>query len=279
MGLLSGMEMVGLDEFKNADVMSVSGKETKTAKNQSEEKKEIVINEEDILFDKHYKCPVCDVTFTSRCVRAGKVRFMEHDTDLRPLYDKVDILKYDVITCENCGYSALPRYYGKLTVKQAKNIKTAVGDKFRGIDNKKKFYSYDDAVMRYKLALLTAMIKNSKSGERGYICLKMAWIYRGQRESMKENDAVSASLYDAEMECIANAYDGLMTALSSEPLPIAGMDEYTLKYVIADLARKLEKYDDAVKLVSQILLSKSANSRLKKKALELKECLKKEIKK
>lgn len=235
--------------------------------------------ESDMLFDKHCKCPVCDVTFTSRSVRAGKVRLMEHDTDLRPLYDKVDALKYDVITCENCGYSALPSYYGKLTVKQAKSIKTEVGDKFREIDNKKKIYSYDDAVMRYKLALLTAMVKNSKAGEKGHICLKMAWIYRGKRESIKENDIVYASLYDAEMECIDNAYKNLTTALSNEPLPIAGMDEYTLKYVIADLARKLEKYDEAVKLVGQVLLSKSANSRLKKKALELKECLKKEIKK
>ena len=277
MGLLSGMEKFGLSKFKNANVMEEVAEEVKPAKIQVEEKKEPPFNEEDVLFDKHYTCPVCDYTFTTRSVRAGKVRLLNHDTDLRPIYGKMDVLKYDVISCEKCGYSALIRYFGKLTVKQSRAIKETVGNSFSGISNKNRVFTYDDAISRYKLALLTAMVKNAKQSEKAYICLKLAWIYRGKLESLDKNDSQRDDIYKEELECISNAYDGLLSALSNEPLPIAGMDENTLKYVLADLARRLKKYEESIKLLGQVIISKTTNDRLKKMALDMKEVLKQEV--
>ena len=36
---------------------------------------------------------------------------MYTDCDLRPKYENIDVLKYDFIVCEHCGYATLRRFY------------------------------------------------------------------------------------------------------------------------------------------------------------------------
>ena len=279
MGLFSDMEKFGLGNLKNAKVLDdKTESQTQGQQNTSVMEKNIVsFNEEDVLFDKHYTCPVCDLKFTTRSIRAGKVRLLGQDVDLRPKYDKVDALKYDVITCDKCGYSALVRYFGKLSTRQMKDIKESVGSNFKGIDNDISIYSYDDAIARYKFALLCAIVKNAKNSEKAYICLKLAWVIRGKRESIGENDPLYEKLYDEEMECINNSYDAFVNSISTELFPIAGMDENTLKYIMSDMARKLGKFDESIKLLGSVITSRTANDRLKKKALELKDMIKEDM--
>ena len=279
MGLFSDMEKFGLGNLKNAKVLDdKTESQTQGQQNTSVMEKNIVsFNEEDVLFDKHYTCPVCDLKFTTRSIRAGKVRLLGQDVDLRPKYDKVDALKYDVITCDKCGYSALVRYFGKLSTRQMKDIKESVGSNFKGIDNDISIYSYDDAIARYKFALLCAIVKNAKNSEKAYICLKLAWVIRGKRESIGENDPLYEKLYDEEMECINNSYDAFVNSISTELFPIAGMDENTLKYIMSDMARKLGKFDESIKLLGSVITSRTTNDRLKKKALELKDMIKEDM--
>ena len=276
MGLFSDMEKFGLKDFKDVKVIEKDKPaqvDIEKLKPKEPEKKET-----DALFDKHYTCPVCDLRFSTRSIRAGRIKLVEKDIDLRPIYDFVDPLKYDVITCDKCGYSALGRYFGKISVKQGKDIKEAIGNNFSGIENHKDIYTYDDAIERHKLALICSIVKNAKNGERAYTCLKLAWVIRGKRNGMDSKDPAFKELYLQEMECIKNAYEGFVLALSKEPLPIAGMDENTLKYIMSDMARKLKKYDEAVKLLGSVITSRTTNDRLKEEALKLKEMIKAELK-
>lgn len=48
-------------------------------------------------------------------------------------------------------------------------------------------------------------------------------------------------MYMDERECLKNAYEGFLKAISSEAFPMAGMDENTLQYLLADLAREAWK--------------------------------------
>lgn len=276
MGLLSGMEMFGLGNFENADILEDLRPENKIAGElkRKEEKKEPPFNEEDVLFDKHYTCPVCDHRFISRSVRAGKVRLVAQDDDLRPIYDKVDVLKYDAVVCDNCGYAALIRYFGKVSVKQSKEIQSAVSDNFKGINNNKGIYTYDDAIARYKLALITAVVKRAKASEKGYICLKLAWLTRGKSKEGEVPATIKQKLQKEELEYINNAYATFTVAISNEPFPIAGMDENTLKYILANMAFRIKKYDECTKLLSFVITSRSANERLKEKARKLKDKIK-----
>ena len=83
------------------------------------EKKEKVFNEADYIFDKNMECPVCGRSFKTKKVRAGKARFLGTDSDLRPLHEGVDTVKYDAVVCLHCGYASLERVFTNVTEKQA----------------------------------------------------------------------------------------------------------------------------------------------------------------
>lgn len=281
MGLFSDMGRFGLGEYENTEVLKRKKRKAAVSKGSTQEEPAInpVEREKEALFDKNYTCPVCDCSFKVKSIRVGKVKLTDKDTDLRPIYDGIDPIKYDVIVCDKCGYSALTRYFGKLSTRQMKDIYDNIGSHFHGIDNTVDMYTYDDAIARYKLALITAVVKRAKNSERAYISMKLAWILRGKRLTLKRGDAEIKELYANEMECIKNAYEGFCDAISSELFPIAGMDENTLQYVMADMARRLRKYDEAVKLLGRIITSKDVSPRLKEQALTLKELIKEELKK
>lgn len=277
MGLFSGLEQLGLGKYNDAKLMEE--KKSDEVFLDGAGKQIPKVTEEDVLYDKRYTCPVCDVSFTSKTVRAGKIKLIGKDSDLRALYEIADPHKYDVIACENCGYSSLGRYFGKISTRQMRDIKDQVGTNFRGISNDKDLFTYDDAILRYKLALVCCIVKHAKSSEKGYTSLKMAWILRGKRLSLKPGDAMIKQLYEEEMECITNAYTCFVDALANEMMPIAGMDESTIKYLMAELARKLKKYDESAKLLAEVLTSKATPTRIKEEALNVKQLLKEDIKK
>jgi len=276
MGLFSGLEQFGLGKYSNAKLIEEKKNEIKL----DEDGKQIPkLKEEDVLYDKRITCPVCDIGFTTKTVRAGKIKLIGKDTDLRATYEVADPHKYDVIACENCGYAALGKYFGKLSTRQMRDIKDQVGTNFKGISNNKDLFTYDDALLRYKLALVCSIVKHAKASEKGYTTLKMAWILRGKRLSLKPNDPTIKQLYEEEMECISNSYECFVEALANEMMPIAGMDESTIKYLMAELARKLKKYDESAKLLAEVITSKATPTRLKEEALNVKEMLKEDIKK
>lgn len=278
MGLFSGLEKLGLKNMENTEIYEKKEEVNSMGEPVPKEKKE-----EDYLIDRKYTCPVCDLKFTTRSVKASGARANGRDTDLRPVYEGFDALKYDAIACDKCGYSAISRYFKTVTAKQGKLIKESIGNNFSGLNNNVDVFSYDDAIMRHKLALICSIVKKAKNSERAYTCLKYAWVLRGKRLSLDISDSKNhdmiKELYIDEMECLKNAYDGFEVAMVSENYPIAGMDEITLKYFMADTARKLKKFDIAMKLTSEILTNKGTPNRIKDEALREKDLIKEDMKK
>lgn len=276
--LFSGLEAFGLGKMSDLDVYASGDKNNKNSEDSAEaiEKEKIV--EADFLFDKSYTCPVCEEDFKVKTIKTGKIKLISADTDLRPKYQNVDSLKYDAIVCPHCGYSALNRFFNYMTSTQAKLISEQISASFKGINEDCDEYTYDDAIARHKLALVNTIVKKSKNSERAYTCLKTAWLLRGKAESLPEdtkdyNEQIN-QLQKEEFEFITNAYEGFIDAFSKEMFPMCGMDEYTVTYLLADLARRVGKHDEASRWISKVLIARSANERIKAKARELKELLK-----
>ncbi len=269
MGILSGLDQFGLGNLEDADLYETQKKEGGNGSTQRKEPEEI-----DFLFDKSYTCPVCDTEFKTKTVKVGKAKLLGTDSDLRPKYDKVDSLKYDIILCPHCGYAALARYFKVLTPPQAKLVKENISKVFKPIPEH-AVYSYDDAMERYKLALANAIVKRGHASEKAYICLKMAWIARGKMEQLDITDAAYdeqvRQCQEDELELLKSALEGFLAARQTESFPMCGMDEMTVDYLISVTAIKFEKYDVAAKLISGILLSPNANARMKDKARDLKQ--------
>lgn len=275
--LFSGLEGLGLG---NLSEMKIFDKDKKDKEKAEAEKKKAEVKEEDLLFDKTFICKACDKEFKSKMVRTGKVKLLEQDTDLRPRYEHVDSLKYDAVVCPYCGFAALNRFFNYLSDSQARLIKANISAKFKGLKEPEGVLTYDDAILRHKLVLINAIVKHAKSSEKAYICLKLAWLCRGKSETLPEDTkdlaAVKKSLAEQEKEYIANAYEGFQESFSKEPFPICGMDENTLTYLVADLARQIGKYDDALRLIGRVITARGANDRIKSKGIEMKEMIKKE---
>lgn len=275
--IFEGLENFGLKDVEVQDVLqeNTSNKEAQAAEGH-EQKKEI--SEEDLIFDKSYTCPVCDNEFKSKMVRTGKVRLAGADSDLRPRYIGVDSLKYDAVLCPKCGYAALNRYFSFIMSGQAKSIREKISANFSYKAEEGKTYSYDDAIGKHKMALLNTVVKNGKSSERAYTCLKLAWLYRGKREQLMQGEYQKeeiAKMAEEEQELLAKAYEGFEAAFGKEDFPMCGMDQHTMMYLLAELARRIGKEEDAKRYVSKVLVARDAPQRIKNKAIDLKEKLQK----
>lgn len=269
--LFSGLEAFGLGNLSEMDIYDA--KEKEAAKGNAEAVKD-VFSEEDNIFDKSFSCPVCDKEFKTKTVKSGKVKLLNLDTDLRPIYQNMDPLKYDAVVCPHCGFAALNRFFKYVTSAQATLIKKSISASFRGIKESGSVYDYDDAISRHKLALVNSIVKKAKTSERAYTCLKTAWVLRGKAENLSKQlpdyKEQKEALAKEEIDFIAKAYDGFDEAFSKETFPMCGMDEITITLLMAELARRIGKTEEAGRWISRVLISRDANERIKQKARDIK---------
>ncbi len=271
-GILSGLESFGLSGLEGMSLFEEEKKEETKAKEAP------VVKESDFLLDKSMKCPLCECDFKMRAVKGGKAKLLGTDMDLRPKYQEIDITKYDVVSCPYCGYTALTRYFDGLLSSQAKKIKETITSKFRSDMSFHETYTYDEAVERYKLALVNAVVKGAKASEKAYICLKASWVVRGKAEEIGESNPEYAKVRAMEAEFTKNAYEGFAAAVQSESFPMCGMDEMTVDYLLGVLAYETDHLEVASKMIATVLQSVSASNRVKDKTRDLKELVVKKIK-
>lgn len=279
MDLFSGLESLGIEGLENLDIY---GEDVSKGEADAVKKTEVVKSPEELeleyIFDKTYTCPVCDNSFRSKTMKTNKAKLISTDMDLRPVHQHADTVKYDVVACPCCGYAVLNRYFSPLTSMQIKKIKENISRNYKKKEEQKGIYSYEDAIERGKLALLSSVIKGAKDSEKAYVCLKTAWLFRGKAEHLPETETEEIKRCQREEEAfLTKAYDGLVAARQKELFPICGMDELTFDYLLAALAHRLGHLEVSAKLVGEILTKPSANNRIKEKTRILKEALKKDI--
>lgn len=281
MNLLAGLEKFGL---KADDTTNLFEEEKKKSTSSEQGKADEVPAEESFLLEKSIRCTVCDKVFKTKMIKNGRIKRMEPDLDLRPRFENIDTLKYDIASCPFCGYTAMNRYFEHLTGGQIKLIAESVGKNFKatGTDEPAVF-DYDMAIERYKLSLFNTLVKKGKNSEKAYTCLKLAWLFRGKGETL---DPKSENIEEQKKECkeqeeafYQQAYEGFMKAVSTEMFPMCGMDQCTVDYLLSAMAYHFKKYDVASKCISRIQGSPSASKKMKERAYDLKEMIVTEIKK
>ncbi len=232
--------------------------------------------EKEALFDKIYECPICASEIKAKTVKTGKAKLESTDDDLRPVYQNIDALKYDVVFCKSCGYGSLKKFFEEpVTPVQQKNIQERVVQNFKGTLVEPEVYSYEDSIMRHKFALLSSVVKLAPVSQQAYTALKIAWLYRGQGQQLDREVAgykeQLESIKGMELEFIEKACQGFMTSYTTEEFPICGMDEATFCYLVSNLCFKTKRYDDAKRWISMVVSSREASSRVKEKARDLKD--------
>lgn len=164
MNLLSGLEKFGL---KAEDTTNLFAEEKKEVVGEDGTKQEAAPTEESFLLDKAVRCAVCDKVFKTKMIKSGRLKRLESDMDLRPRYEHIDTLKYSVISCPYCGYTAITRYFEHLSSMQVKMIKEKICVNFKPADNvEPTLIDYDTAIERYKLALFNTIVKKERTARR-----------------------------------------------------------------------------------------------------------------
>jgi len=279
MGLLKGLEALGLGKMMNVDIYADEKEEAEKKKTEVQKPAVKTVNEADLVLDKTFKCPVCDKTFKSKMVKTGKARLVAQDMDLRPKYSDIDSLKYDVIVCPICGYASLPRTFSMLTLPQGKLIRENISMSFTGIPGMDgEIYDYDTAITRCRLALVNTVVKKGKLSERAYVCLELAWLLRGKRETLPDDTPdkanVAAQLEEEEKEMLVNAKEGFINAFAKERFPLYSLDENTATYIVAALSAETGDKENALRWASRIIGSTAANDRIKERARNLRDSIK-----
>lgn len=280
MNLLDGLEKFGL---KAEDTTNLFAEEKKDDADRDGTKNEEVVPESSFLLEKAIRCTVCDKVFKTKMIKNGRVKRMEPDLDLRPRFEGIDTIKYDVASCPYCGYTAMHRYFEHLTGGQIKLIKETVCSQFQpSILTESASYDYDTAIERYKLSLFNTIVKKGKDSEKAYTCLKIAWLLRGKYEELdaqnKELTPEKKTCKEQEEAFYQQAYEGFMKAVSCEMFPICGMDQCTVDYLLAAMSFHFKRYDVASKCISRIQGAASASKKMKDRAYDLKEKIVAQIK-
>ena len=280
MSILSGLKDLGLGKLEEAELFAEQEKPVQVKKEPEAPKPEIKkVDEREYVFGKSHTCPVCYKDFKAPTIRQSKLRPAGMDKDLRPKFKNFDPMKYDVIMCPHCGYAALGRVFHNITPPQAKLVKEGISRNFKPLPEKEVF-TYDEAFVRYQLALGNTMVKKGRTSEKAYLCLKMAWMLRSKREAIEAGtEEVERAKYlqtiddlkQDETELLSNAVDGFMTARQSETFPMCGMDETTLDYIICMSAFKIENYELANQMLNVLLVRSGLNPQLKDNLIEVKE--------
>ena len=259
MTVFDGLESLGFS------LPAVENVFTDNAKKQSGAKQEAK-NEEsnkppdlrEFLYEKAYECSACGNQFNNTTAKKGKLRFESSEIDLRPVYTPIDPIYYDVVLCKKCGYAAMQQYFNKISDRQGELIMSQIGTSFR-FSGYPLILSADQAIERYKLALLTAMTKNSTSGEKAIICMRLTWLYRDK------NDENNVRLF------LQNTYKGLSEAYTKDTFPIGGIDEVTTAYLIGEMAFRLGDHGGSLKWLGGVITNRNASPRLKEKAQEIRD--------
>ena len=292
MGILSGLKNFGInledDIYEDNKAKANAGEDARAAARDTAEAERLVAEEEKkkklnqepaYLLAKSYECPVCNTSFKSLAVKTNRARVVGHDLDLRPRYEPVDTLKYTVVSCPCCGYSALTRNFSNITANQKKIVKEKISTNFLARpeeDAARTIYTYDDALERYELAFATAMATTAKTSEKAYLCLSMSWLVRGQRKALDDTrfDYVDKYMeyWNTEKELQRKALEGFVYASQTENFPMCGsMDQHTVNYIIAAMYYKTREFDKAIKILPNIIIAPGARKGIKDNARELKD--------
>ena len=254
--IFAGLENLLSSEIETKDIFHKE--ETKGEVDTKAKPGPKVLTPEDILYFKEHECPVCARSFMHPTAKLRTAKYTHSDTDLRMYYDPIDPMYYDVIFCVHCGYAAIARNFKKISSKQELLIKEKISENFKPTEYP-LVLSVDQAIERYKMALLSTVVKGGKDGEKAYLCLKLAWLHRDKKDEASEK------------EFMENALKGFTEAYQKETFPICGLEEHTLMYIMADLSRRLGDRESCLRYLGTLIVNKNVSPKLKDKALELKE--------
>lgn len=193
------------------------------------------------LYNSQTKCPVCESKMEFTKVRTKSVRLLRQDSDFCPYYEGENPILYEAVICPECGYGAHVTTFENIN----KYEKTKVREKITPKWNKRIFLGHrsnDKALESFKIVLLNLCEREAIKSEIARICMRIAWIYRYNDEKEYEKKFLEHTL---------NYY---MMAYHEEDLSQGKLDEYTCMFIIGELSKRLELFEQSTQWFSRLIM-------------------------
>ncbi|GAE88081.1 DUF2225 domain-containing protein [Acetivibrio straminisolvens] len=200
----------------------------------------------DSLYNKTVVCPVCQNKIEVTKVKSKDCVIASRDSDFCIYYENVNPLFYDVWVCEHCGYAAQQERFENISPIEAKIVKENISKYWKP----RSFCGERDiekAMEAFKLALYNLCKTSAKPIEFAKVCLRIAWLYRMKKD-------------EREIEFLKYALRYYSETYESETFPVGKLDQYTCMYLIAELNRRVGKYDDAISWFNKVISSPEARA-------------------
>ncbi len=215
------------------------------------------------LIQREVDCPICGSRFKAPRPRMAKLVPIGQDNDLRPYYENVDIVCYEVLVCTHCGYTAHSSCFENFDKVELERTKKGLAT----VNPQKTFYSEvttEDAIDRYICAINLLAFKKTLPSEYYFLYSRLAWLYR----SINTVDAL-----ENEYLSLKKAFVYLEEAYNKEKPPFFGMDEPTTIFVLGEMARRIGEYDKAGVYIGKSILDHKSTEELRNRAKETKRLL------
>lgn len=212
------------------------------------------------IMQREYDCPICSARFKAPRARMAKLNLIGTDTDLRPYFEGVDVINYEIVVCSNCGFSALHDCYTNFDPEFIDKTRNGIAQ----VHAQKMYLSEilpEDAIGRYITAIMLLEFKEAKASEYYFLYSRLAWVYR----IYEDDDAV-----ENEFLSLKKAFAYLETALQREKPYFYDMDESIITYVLGDMARRIGEYDKANLYIGKAILDPNSTDALRNRAKEVK---------
>ncbi|WP_055069625.1 DUF2225 domain-containing protein [Clostridium massiliamazoniense] len=213
------------------------------------------------LYNKKVTCPVCDNVFDAKVNKAKKAIIAGKDSDFFIRYKVINPYFYEIWLCPYCGYAAMKSEFLLIKDVQKEKIKSQISSKW----TPRKYpdlYDENTAIDRFKLALLTAIVIGSKESTKAMLSLKIAWMYRLLEKK------------EEEMDYLKRAIEGLNSTYYNESLPIYGLDQFNILYLIGELKRRTGENQEALRYFGELLVERNASQKIKEMARDMKDIIK-----
>lgn len=207
----------------------------------------------DFLYKTEKNCSVCNKEFTVTKVRTRIIKERQ-DSDFCTYYKGINPYYYTIWVCPHCGYAAQDAHFPNISSANIDKVSKFLAGRQVNI-NLSGERTREQAVAAYKLAIFFADMEGLAASEIAGLYLRLGWLYR------------EGELGDEEQIALSKAADYFDQALSKERLPIAGMSEVALTYLIGELLRRTGRNEASLQYFSKVVSSPQA--KLEKRILDM----------
>jgi len=160
------------------------------------------------FWEKEFTCPFCGHRFKKKMVFFDAVKIKSRDIDLKPIFEDVNPMLYEVVTCPNCYFSAFDRDFetikikGEETEKKLKKLLEEARKKIKIKDEE----TPTEAIKRYALSGIVYSVLNQRK-KVAISYLKIAWLFREMGKPEDEKRYLERALREFENHFKYDSYE------------------------------------------------------------------------